>query len=51
MNYAAEMGLGAMMYILSPIRIDAGIQKLLRGDSHTEELILLLSFFKIRNVD
>jgi hypothetical protein len=30
MNYAVGMGSGAMMYILSFIQIDSGIQKLIR---------------------
>jgi hypothetical protein len=35
MNYVVKMGLGAMVYIPSFIKIDSGIQKLLGGDTHT----------------
>jgi hypothetical protein len=31
MNYAVEMGLGAMIYIVSFIKIGSGIRKLLGG--------------------
>jgi hypothetical protein len=36
MNYAAEMRSGAVMYILSFIKIGLAIQKLIRGDSQTQ---------------
>jgi hypothetical protein len=54
MKYAVEMGSGAMMYVPSLIKIGSGIQRLLRGDTHTDrqhgDLISLLLFFKIRKV-
>jgi hypothetical protein len=54
MKYAAEMGSDAMRYILSFIKIDSGIEKLIRGDTkrHRQhgERISLLSLFKIRKV-
>jgi hypothetical protein len=34
MKYAVEMGSGAMKYILSFMKTDSGIQKLIGGDSH-----------------
>jgi hypothetical protein len=46
MNYAVEMGSGAIIRISSFIKIGSGIQKLIRRDSQTH-LISLLSFFKI----
>jgi hypothetical protein len=49
MKYAAEMGSGAMIHIRF-IKIGSGIQKLIRGDSHTERQhgdgISLLSLFQ-----
>jgi hypothetical protein len=33
MNYAVEMGSGAMLYIPSLVKIGSGIQKLVRGDT------------------
>jgi hypothetical protein len=36
MKYAAELGLGAMIYIPSFINIGSGIQKLIAGDSDTQ---------------
>jgi hypothetical protein len=48
MNYAVEMGSGAMIYIPSFIEIGSGIQKLIGGDSQTHrqhgDRISLLSF-------
>jgi hypothetical protein len=35
MKYAVEMGSGAMIYILSFIKIGSGIQKLILGDTQT----------------
>jgi hypothetical protein len=35
MNYAIEMGLGAMIYIPSFIKTGSGIQKLIRGNAQT----------------
>jgi hypothetical protein len=35
MNYAVEMGLGAMMYIPSFIKVGSGVRKLIVGDTHT----------------
>jgi hypothetical protein len=35
MNYGSEMGLGALIYISNFITISSGIQKLIRGDTHT----------------
>jgi hypothetical protein len=52
-NYAVEMGSGAMIYILSFIQIGSGIQKLIGGIhiyTHTYEkevdLISLFLFFQ-----
>jgi hypothetical protein len=46
---AIEMGSGAMVYILSFIKIGSGIQKLMRGDTQTHrqhgDLISLILFF------
>jgi hypothetical protein len=36
MNYAVEIGLSALIYIPSFIKIDSAIQKLIRGDTHTD---------------
>jgi hypothetical protein len=36
MNYAAEMGLGAIMYIPNFIEIGSGIQKLMGGYTDTQ---------------
>jgi hypothetical protein len=45
-----EMGSGAMKYILSFMKIDSGIQKLMGGDSQIHrqhsDFISLLLFFK-----
>jgi hypothetical protein len=54
MQYAAEMGSGAMIYI-SFIKIGSGIQKLFGGgDKHTHrrhgDLISLLLFFQNEKV-
>jgi hypothetical protein len=35
MKYAVEMGLGAVIYIPSFIKIGSGIQKLIEGDWQT----------------
>jgi hypothetical protein len=35
-NYAVEMGLGAMIYITSFIQIGSGIQKLIVGETQTQ---------------
>jgi hypothetical protein len=42
MNYAVQMGSGAMMYILSFIKIGSGIQKLLEEDTprHTNSKVI-----------
>jgi hypothetical protein len=53
------MGLGAVIYVPSFIKIGSGVQKLLRGDTHTHthtrgeqhDFISLLSFLKIRKVN
>jgi hypothetical protein len=36
MKYAIEVDSGTMIYIPSFIKIGSGIQKLLRGDTHTD---------------
>jgi methionine salvage enolase-phosphatase E1 len=47
MKYAGEMGSGAMIYILSSIKIGSGIQKLIVGIHRGHgDLISLLSFFQ-----
>jgi hypothetical protein len=50
MEYAVEMGSGAMIYVPSFIMIGSGTQKLVRGDTQTHRrhggLISLLSFFQ-----
>jgi hypothetical protein len=55
MKYAVEMGLSAMIYIPSFIKIGSGIQTLIWEDTQAHrkhgDLINLLSFFKLRNVD
>jgi hypothetical protein len=38
MTYAAEMGLDAMIYIPSFIKIGSGIQKLVWGKEYTDTL-------------
>jgi hypothetical protein len=48
MKYAAEMGLGAMIYTPSFINIGSSIQKLIARDSDTHKSTLLFS--KIWNV-
>jgi hypothetical protein len=35
MNYAVEMGSGAMIYIATFIKIDSSIRRLIRGDTQT----------------
>jgi hypothetical protein len=35
MNYTAEMGCSAMIYIPNTIKIGSSIQKLVGGDTHT----------------
>jgi hypothetical protein len=54
MNYAVEMGSGAMIYIPNFIMISLAIQKLIRGDTQTHKQhgnrISLLSIFKTRKV-
>jgi hypothetical protein len=40
MKYAAEMGSGAMIYIPSFIKIGSGIQKLTRGDTQTDSIVM-----------
>jgi hypothetical protein len=50
MKYAAEMGLGAMIYIPRFITIGSGIQKMITGDTFTHrqhgDLLSLLLFFQ-----
>jgi hypothetical protein len=52
MNYAVEMGSGALIYAPSFINIRSAIQKLIGRDTHTDthrqqgELISLLLFFQ-----
>jgi hypothetical protein len=50
MEYAVEMGSGAMVYIISFIKIGSSIQRLIEGDSQTHrqhgDLISLLLFFQ-----
>jgi hypothetical protein len=36
MNYAVQMGSGAMIYIRSFIKIGSGIQMLIRGEGFTD---------------
>jgi hypothetical protein len=36
MEYAVEMGSGAMVYIPSFVKIGSGIQKLIERDTHTD---------------
>jgi hypothetical protein len=36
MNYAAEMGLGAMIHIPSFVVMGSGIRKLIGGQTHTD---------------
>jgi hypothetical protein len=57
MKYAVEMGLGAVIYVLSVIQIGSAIQKLIQGrstDTHTQQgnliSLFLFYFFKIRKV-
>jgi hypothetical protein len=55
LNYAVEMGSGAVIYVPSFIMIGAGVQTLMGGGyTHTHgqqrDLISLLYFFKIRKV-
>jgi hypothetical protein len=38
MKYTVEMGSGAMMYISGFIKIVSAIQKLIRGDRHTDSM-------------
>jgi hypothetical protein len=41
MKYAIEMGLGAMIYTPSFIKIDSGIQKLIGGiRRHTDSMMI-----------
>jgi hypothetical protein len=40
MNYAAEMPSGALIYILNFIKIGSAIQKLIRGDSQTDVMVI-----------
>jgi hypothetical protein len=45
MKYAAEMGSGTIIYILSFIKIDSGIQKFMGGgerytDKHTYSIVI-----------
>jgi hypothetical protein len=42
MKYDAEMGLGAMIYLYIPsfIKIGSGIQKVLRGNIHTDSTVI-----------
>jgi hypothetical protein len=51
MKYAVEIGSGAMIYIVSFRNIDAGIQKLIGGETETHrqqcDLISLLLYFFI----
>jgi hypothetical protein len=47
MKYAAEMGLVAMMYIPSFIKIGSGIQKLTGGiHRHTDRLEIAKAYFR-----
>jgi hypothetical protein len=53
MNYAVEMGLGAMTYMPSFIKVNSGIQKLMGGgDTRTDrqegDLICLLLLFQYK---
>jgi hypothetical protein len=42
MNYAFEMGSGAMIHMPSFIKIGSGIQKLIRGiHRHTDSMVIL----------
>jgi hypothetical protein len=56
LNWAVEMGSGAVIYVPSFIKIGSGVQKLIGGiHRHTHrqqrDLISLLYFLKIRKVD
>jgi hypothetical protein len=44
MKYAVEMGLGALIYIPSFIKIGSGIQTLIGGDTHTQSLLSFLAY-------
>jgi hypothetical protein len=48
MEYATEMGSGAMIYVPSFIKISSDILKLIRGDSQHGDIAHLLLFIKIR---
>jgi hypothetical protein len=41
MKYAVEMGSGAVIYIQSVIKPGPGIQKLMVGDSQTNNMVML----------
>jgi hypothetical protein len=40
MNYAIEMGLGAVKCILSFIKTGSGILRLIGGDTHTDRKVI-----------
>jgi hypothetical protein len=40
MNYAVEMGSGAMIYIPSVIKIGSSIQRLLGRDTHIDSKVI-----------
>jgi hypothetical protein len=40
MKWAFEMGSGAMIYIPNFINLDSGIQKVIRGNSQTDSMII-----------
>jgi hypothetical protein len=47
MKYAVEVGLGAMVYIPSFVKIGSGIQKLIRGiHRHTNRMEIALAYFR-----
>jgi hypothetical protein len=54
MIYAVKMGSDAMIYIPNFIKIDSGIQKLIRADTQTDreydDCISLILVLKIRKV-
>jgi hypothetical protein len=53
MKYAIEVSSGAMIYLLSFIKIGSGIQKLIGGvhrHGQQSDLISLLLYFKMRKV-
>jgi hypothetical protein len=48
MKYAVEMGLGAVIYVPSVIKIGSGIQKLIQGDiqTHIHSMEIASAYFR-----